>query len=182
MALVTPCRSAEVWRDLWYLDDGVLPRLIAFVASHAKIGQRNRQKTEVVHCVTNLDNSDPEWRPADTCNLATFTTALNGNTTLGVAVGLLRCVADQLQAEADVIRAMHERVRFCQDLQIEFALPLHVVSTRRHRCSVLAVSTGSSVEAASPLPGPHLLGSDSSTSLSLDCPWGARTSSSFGSS
>ena len=30
--------------------------------------------------------------------------------------------ADQLLAEADVIRAMHERVQLCQDPQIEFAL------------------------------------------------------------
>ena len=45
-----------------------------------------------------------------------------GSATLGVAVGHRECIADQLMAKADVIRATHERVQLCQDYQTEVAL------------------------------------------------------------
>ena len=51
----------------------------------------------------------------------TVTTAVYGHTALGVALGPRQCVADQLLANANVIRARHERVQLCQDLQTEFA-------------------------------------------------------------
>ena len=46
---------------------------------------------------------------------------LHGSTTLGVAVGPRQFIVDQLLDQADVIRAMHERVQLCQDPQTEFA-------------------------------------------------------------
>ena len=52
--------------------------------------------------------------------LASVTTAARGSITLGVAVGPRQCVADQLLAKADVIRAMHEREQLCQDPRTEF--------------------------------------------------------------
>ena len=55
-------------------------------------------------------------------NVAKVSTAADGSTTLGVAVGSQQFVTDQLSAKADVIRAMHERVQLCQDPQTEFAL------------------------------------------------------------
>ena len=55
-------------------------------------------------------------------HLASVFTAVHGNVTLGVAVGLREYVADQLLAKADVIRAMHQRAQPCQDPQTAFAL------------------------------------------------------------
>ena len=52
---------------------------------------------------------------------ASVSTAASGCNTLGVAVGPRQFVAEQLLAEADVIRAMHERVQLCQDPQTESA-------------------------------------------------------------
>ena len=46
----------------------------------------------------------------------------DGSITLGVAVGSRQFITDQLLSNADVIRAMHERVQLCQDPQTEFAL------------------------------------------------------------
>ena len=64
---------------------------------------------------------DPEWRIAEVCALATVATEVHGRATLGVAVGPRRSVADELLAKADVIRAVHERVRLCQEPQTKFA-------------------------------------------------------------
>ena len=113
MTLDTPCRNAEVWQisGMWMAVTSCVTlrwsslRLAVLDAANAQIGaERNRQKTEVTDCVPDLDNADREWRVA---------TAVHGNTTLGVAVGPRRCVADQRRAEADITRAMHERVRLC---------------------------------------------------------------------
>ena len=42
--------------------------------------------------------------------------------TLGLAVGPRQCVADQFQGEADVIRAVIERVQLCHDPPTQFAV------------------------------------------------------------
>ena len=87
------------------------PYLAAFDAANAKIGvKRSRQKKQKAPISSQMmDNADPQWRVDDVC-----TTAVHGNTTLGVAVGQRRCVADQIQVQADVTRAI-ERVQLCQD-------------------------------------------------------------------
>ena len=80
------------------------------------------KNTEVICYVSDLDDTDPEWKITEVRALGTVATALHGCSTLGVAVGPRRCIADQLLAKAAVIRAMHERVQPCQDPQTEFAL------------------------------------------------------------
>ena len=54
-----------------------------------------------------------------------------GSVTLGVAVGPRQFTGDQLSAEADVIRATHERVQWCQDPQTEFALLMESLGASR---------------------------------------------------
>ena len=70
-----------------------------------------------------LDVAPPESKVNDVCLLSSVSTVATGSNTLGIAVGPCQFIVDQLLAKADVIRAMHERVRLCQDPQTEFALP-----------------------------------------------------------
>ena len=91
--------------------------------ANAKVGaERNRQKTEVVHNVNDLDGAPPEWAIGDVQNMAKVSTATAGSITLGAAVGPRQYIAEQLLGKADVIRAMHEHVQLSQDPQTEFAL------------------------------------------------------------
>ena len=92
----------------------LLPSLQAAVdMANAKIGEdRNQQKTEVIHYVSDLYTVLPEWKINEVHPLTSFDAAVRGNVTLGVAVGPSRSVADQLLAKADVVR----------DQQTEFAL------------------------------------------------------------
>ena len=97
--------------------------LYAFDDANAKVGaERNPQKTELIYFVDDLDAALPEWKIDDVQKMATVSTVTAGSTTLGVAVGLLQFIADQLLAKADVIRAMRERVQLCQDPHTKFAL------------------------------------------------------------
>ena len=58
----------------------------------------------------------------DVWSLAKTSAVTDGSITLGVAVGSRQFITDQLLSKAGVIRAMHERVKLCQDPQTEFAL------------------------------------------------------------
>ena len=60
-----------------------------------------------------MDSAQPEWKVDEVRLLVSVSTA-TGNT-LGVAVGPRPNIADSVFAQADVIRAMHERVQLCQD-------------------------------------------------------------------
>ena len=116
--------------DFRYLDDGdiqchpmlVLPNLQAFDAANTQIvTERNSQQTEVIHCISDLDAGPLDWQINDVRPLASVAKAVHGNSTLGVAVGPVGCVTDQLLAKADVIHDMTERVQLSQDPQTEFA-------------------------------------------------------------
>ena len=117
--------------DLWYMDDGdtlchpilVPTYMLEFDVANAKVGaERNPLKTEVISYVNDLNAASPEWRIRDVQNVTKVSTAIARSIPLGVHVGPRHFIADQLLAKADVIRAMHERVQLCQDLQMEFAL------------------------------------------------------------
>ena len=117
--------------DFRYLDDGdifrhpvpVLPYLQAFDPTDAKIGaERNRQKTQVNDYFSDLDISASDWTTSEVRTLATVDTSVYGNITFGIAVGPRRCIAYQLLAKVDVVRAFHERVQLCRGPQTEFAL------------------------------------------------------------
>ena len=88
------------------MDDGdilchpilVQSNLHEFDNANGQIGaERNPQKTEAILYVEDLNAAPPEWK-------------------------IEEVVADQLLGKADVLRAMHERVRLCQDPQTELAL------------------------------------------------------------
>ena len=81
-----------------------------------------RRKRKSIYHVEDLSAAPAEWKVDDVRNLATISTVTAGSTALGVAVGPRQFIADQLSAKADDIRAMHERVQLCQDLQTESAL------------------------------------------------------------
>ena len=124
------CKKNGGLADQWYLDDGgirchpilVLLFLQASDAANITIGaERNPQKTEVIYFVADLDAAPLVWKISDFRAQASVSTAVHGNVTLGVAVGSRKKIADQLLANADVIRAMRERVQLCQDSQTEFA-------------------------------------------------------------
>ena len=94
----------------------VLLHLQAFDTVNAEIGaDRNPH-------VSGLDTAPPEWKRNDVRPMASVSTAVHGNITLGIAVGPRQCVTDQLLAKADVKRAVHERVQLCQNPQTEFVL------------------------------------------------------------
>ena len=96
----------------------------------ARIRRRQRQRRSGAEPTENRrhlmrerpGSSASQWRIRDVQNMAKVPTAIAGSTTLGVAVGPRQYIVDQLWAEADVIRAIHERVQLCQDPQTEFAL------------------------------------------------------------
>ena len=109
--------------DSCCMDDGDIlchPILVpsylqTFDVANAKVGgERNPQKTEVIHYVNDLGAASLEWRIRDVQNMAKVSTVTAGITP-GVAVG--PHIADQFLAKADVIRAVHERVQLCQDPQ-----------------------------------------------------------------
>ena len=77
----------------------MLPFVQAFDTADAKIGaERNQQKTEVICHVADLDAAPLEWK------LASVSTAVHGNITLGVAVGnACSCVQDA-QTEFALLR------------------------------------------------------------------------------
>ena len=117
--------------DVWEVDDAnilshpicVLSYLQEFDDANDKIGaERNPQKTEEIYYVADLAAAPPEWKVDEVRKLASVSTAATGSNTRGVAAGPCQFIADQLQAKADVIRALHERVQLCQDTQTEFAL------------------------------------------------------------
>ena len=117
--------------DIWYLDDGnflchpmlALPCLQPFDIASGKIGaERNQQETKVIYNVSDLDAALPEWKIHGIRPLAFVDTSVHGHITPKVAVGLCRCITDQLLAKTDVIRSMHERVQQCEDPQTEVAL------------------------------------------------------------
>ena len=121
------CKRIEVWE----VDDGDIlchPILVPsylqeFDDANDKIGaERNPLKTDVIYHVADLAAAPPEWKVDEVRKLVSVSTAATGSNTLGVAVGPRQFIADHLQAKADVIRAMHERVQLCQDPQTEFAL------------------------------------------------------------
>ena len=73
----------------WYLFHPllVLPFLPAFDAANVSIGsERNPEKTEVVYYVADLDTALLDWKINDVRQLASVSTAVHGNVTLGVAV------------------------------------------------------------------------------------------------
>ena len=94
-----------------------------FDDANAKVGaERNPLRAEVINYLPNVDAAPSEWKVNDLCLLASVSTVACGSNTLGVAVGPRQILADQLLANADVVRAMHERVQLCQDPETEFAL------------------------------------------------------------
>ena len=110
--------------DQWYNVDGdimfhpilVLPFLQDLDVANARVGaERNLLKTEVIHCVNDLDAAPPEWNIGDVRSLAKTFAVAGGSITLGVAAGSRRFVTDQLLSKGDVIHAMRERVQLCQD-------------------------------------------------------------------
>ena len=117
--------------DLWYIDDGdifshsiLVPSFLQeFDVANAKVGaERNPWKTEeVIYYVNDLDSAPPEWRIHDVLSMAKVSTVTAGSITLGVAVRPRQSIADQRLGNADVIRAMRERVQHCQHPQTECA-------------------------------------------------------------
>ena len=106
-----------------------MPFLPAFDTANFKIcaelqlEQRETNKnTEVTHYVSGLHAAPPDWKISDVRHLASVDTAVQGNVTVGIAVGPRRGITDQLVAKADVVRAVGERVRLCQDPQTGFGL------------------------------------------------------------
>ena len=117
--------------NLWYTDDGdimchpiLMPSFLQeFGVANVKVGaERNPKKTEVIYHVNDLGAAPPEWRIRDVQNVAKVSTVTAGSIILGVAVGPLQYITDQLLDKADVIQAVHERVQLCRDPQTEFAL------------------------------------------------------------
>ena len=89
----------------------VLLHLQALYIANAKIGaDRNQRKTEVIYCVSDLEQLFLTGKSMK-FDLWLVHTAVCGNVTF----------ADQLLAKADVIWVKHERVQLCQDPQTEFA-------------------------------------------------------------
>jgi hypothetical protein len=133
---IDPRREIQVGgglADFWYLDDGdilchpilVWPYLMAFDEANVKVGAvRNRLKTEVLYYSTRvaLEQHAEEWQLERVRAAAKVSLASEGTNTLGVATGPAGFVAAQLESKALVVRAMHERVRLCQDPQSEFVL------------------------------------------------------------
>ena len=90
--------------------------------ANARVGaERNPLKTEVIYNVNDLE-APPERKIGDFPSLAQTCAVTDGSITLGIAVGSRQFIADQLLSKADVIRATHDRVQLCEDLQTEFAL------------------------------------------------------------
>ena len=119
--------------DFWYLDDGdvlcdprlVLPYLTAFDAANVKVGaERNLKKTEVVYFASEAELAlhGEEWDTTRVAAVASVSLASEGCVTLGIATGPPSAVAEQLQTKSDVVRAMHDKLRVCQDPQTEFVL------------------------------------------------------------
>ena len=92
-------RVSLVWRKtVWNQHQKVelrfSPYLAAFDTANAKMGaERHRQKTKVIYCVSDLDNTYPKWKTNEVRTLATVATAARGNITLEIAVGPRRCIA-----------------------------------------------------------------------------------------
>ena len=84
-------------------------------------GTDSRQ-TEFIYHVIPLEGVDPEWHLTEVQHQSSVTIASGGATTLEEAVGPRNGLTAQLQAQADVIHAMHEQEQLCQDPQTEFAL------------------------------------------------------------
>ena len=121
------CKKMKVWE----VDDGDIlchPILVPsylqqFDDANDKIAaERNPQKAEVIYYVADLAAAPPEWKVDEVRKLASVSTAATGSNTRGVAAGPRQFIAEKLQAKADAIRALHERVQLCQDPQTEFAL------------------------------------------------------------
>ena len=83
--------------DFWYLDDGDIlchpvlasPYLQAFDMANVRTdAERNQQKADVVYYVSDLDTAPPDWKIKEFRPLTSVYTAVHGNVTLGVAVGL----------------------------------------------------------------------------------------------
>ena len=72
---VTSCANQRWWSPMWSLFDTANAQIRA---------ERNRQTTEVICCVSEFDNIDPEWKITAVRAVATVATATHGNTTLGV--------------------------------------------------------------------------------------------------
>ena len=81
--------------------------------ANAEIGaESNRQKTEVIFYVSDLDNALSDWKISEVRTKAIVDTATRGAASQ----------TSQLLTTVDVNRAMHERVQLCEDLQTELAL------------------------------------------------------------
>ena len=87
-------------------------------------GVRDYEKTEVLYCSTSecLEQPRSSWQVHVVQAKATTCLASVGTLTLGVAIGSPEAVAQQLDQKTKVVKAMHERVRLCQNPQTEFVL------------------------------------------------------------
>ena len=129
------------------MDDGdimghpiLVPSSVQEVDLDAGIRRRRRQSRSGAEHPENRSHLQREqpgysasWRVHDVQSMAKVSTVTEGCITLGVAVG-------PRQYSADVVRAMHERVQLCQDLQTEFAVlresqPHHIL--RAHGNTIL---------------------------------------------
>ena len=94
----------------------VLPYLIAF---------------DTLCYVSDLDNADPEWKNTEARAPAAVATATHGNSTLESQWAHDTAWRTTSWQKADVLRAMHERVRLCQDPRIAFALTRESLEVNR---------------------------------------------------
>ena len=98
--------------DLMCRPIAVLPFLQELDVANARVGgERNPLKTEVIYCVNDLDAATPEWKIGDVRSLAKTPAFTAGSIAFGIAVGSPQFIMHQLLSKADVIRAMHERIR-----------------------------------------------------------------------
>ena len=109
------------------MDDGDImchPILVpSYLQEFNDAAERNPEKTEVICYVNDLDAAPLEWRINEVQNTAkVFTVTAGSSTHVEWLSDPRQHIADQLLAKADVTRAMHERVRLCQDPQTEFGL------------------------------------------------------------
>ena len=125
----TTCSNGGL-ADRWYLDDGdslchpelVLPYLEASDTANVQIGaERNRQKTEVIFYVADLDAAPPGWRNQRRSPTSFRCRSSPRKCHTRSCCGTTSVCRRPALAKADDIRAMRERVQLCQD-SAEFAL------------------------------------------------------------
>ncbi len=119
--------------DFWYLDDGdilcdpmlVCPLLQRYDRTDAEVGGlRNRPKSEVIYMVDEATlalYADP-WQLETVKTLAAVRTPDESGLTLGVTTGSAEAVEEQLQQKVSVVKAIHERIAVCSDVQTEHVL------------------------------------------------------------